>query len=111
MISFLQCLTLCVIFGRLHIIKLRSGIAPLHIETGRYESNVDILIRQQKKGIPAECRICPCCFGDVEHELHFLLECPRYVTLRTRLLSIFRMYCNNNNKPYTLNVMKYCLIY
>ena len=67
---------------------------------GRYESNVDLLTKQAKKGIPVKCRICQCCFGDVEQELHFLLECPRYVTLRNKLLFIFRMYCLNKNIPY-----------
>ena len=30
------------------LLKFRSNIAPLRIETGRYESNVDILTKKQK---------------------------------------------------------------
>ena len=85
---------------RILLFKFRSGIAPLRIETGRYESNVDILTKQQKKGIPADCRTCLCCFSGVECEQHFLLECPLYKSIRTKLISIFHTYCNDNNICY-----------
>jgi len=85
---------------RLLLFKFRSGIAPIRIETGRYESNVDLLTGQGKKGVPEECRICPCCFRSVESEFHFLLECPRYKCLRHRLLTMFKSYCNNSDKPF-----------
>ena len=50
--------------------KLRCGVAPIRIETGRYE-NIDI-----------ENRLCFNCNDDVEDEKHFLLNCPVYSDIR-----------------------------
>ena len=50
--------------------KFRCGVAPIRLETGRYEN----LAEPQ--------RICPICFIDVESELHVLLKCPVYVQER-----------------------------
>jgi hypothetical protein len=87
------------------LFKFRAGIAPLRIETlsGRYESNVDIVTGQARKGVPSECRICKCCYGDVEDEFHFLLECPQYKALRHKLLYAFRAYCTECNQPFPEN--------
>ena len=83
---------------RLLLFKLRAGVAPLRIETGRYESNIDILTGQAKKTIPEQCRICQCCFGGVENELHFVLVCPIYSELRKRLLATVHTYCEAHNR-------------
>ena len=51
--------------------KFRCGVAPLRIETGRYE------------GLPIDRRICPCCnINVIENENHVLLECSLYNDLR-----------------------------
>ena len=52
--------------------KFRFGVAPIRLETGRYE------------GLPIEDRICPFCNDDVsvEDEKHVLLYCPLYEDLR-----------------------------
>ena len=53
--------------------KLRLGVLPLRIETGRYE-------RPRKA---AEQRICKQCDQNVpESEIHFLLYCPRHSMIR-----------------------------
>ena len=53
--------------------KLRCGVAPLHIETGRYI------------GLPVHERRCPICDSDVESEIHFMMHCSIYVDLREQL--------------------------
>jgi hypothetical protein len=47
---------------------LRSGCFPLAIETGRWT----------KPKTPVEHRVCPFCPGQVETEIHFLLQCSMY---------------------------------
>jgi hypothetical protein len=84
---------------RLLLFKLRVGIAPLRIETGRYESNVDLLSGTAKKGVYEECRICQVCFGGIENEAHFILRCPAYALLRSNLIKCFVRYCNNQKVP------------
>ena len=53
--------------------KFRCGVAPIRLETGRYEN----LTEPQ--------RICPICSIEVECELHVLLKCPVYVQDRELL--------------------------
>ena len=55
--------------------KFRCGVAPLRIETGRYEM------------IPYEERYCFNCTNKIESEEHVLLECPLYKDIRLELLS------------------------
>ena len=50
--------------------KFRAGVAPIRLETGRYE------------GLPENQRFCPFCKDTVENELHVVLYCPIYVDLR-----------------------------
>ena len=50
--------------------KFRCGVAPLKIETGRYER------------IPHDQRFCFSCANKVEDEIHVLTECPLYDDLR-----------------------------
>ena len=50
--------------------KLRSGVAPLRIETGRYE------------GLRVNERICPFCKDCTEGEFHVLFRCPLYNDIR-----------------------------
>ena len=55
--------------------KFRCSVAPLRIETGRYER------------IPCDMRYCFHCLTKVESEEHVLLECPLYRDIRQELYS------------------------
>ena len=55
--------------------KLRCGVLPLEIETGRY-SRTELAHR-----------ICKLCDSNaIESEVHFLIQCPLYVDQRQRML-------------------------
>jgi ssDNA-specific exonuclease RecJ len=55
--------------------KFRCGVAPLRIETDRYENkNVNE-------------RVCFICHDQIEDEKHVLLDCPLYADLCERLFS------------------------
>jgi ssDNA-specific exonuclease RecJ len=55
--------------------KIRCGVAPLRIETGRYENkNVNE-------------RVCFICHDQIEDEKHVLLDCPLYADLRESLFN------------------------
>ena len=54
--------------------KFRCGVAPLRIETGRYQN------------IPENERVCPFCTDTVESEMHVLLHCPSYCSERNILI-------------------------
>ena len=70
------------------LFKFRSGVAPLRIETGRYEAS-----RYGQKGLPVHERVCLCCASGVEDEEHVLCVCPLYSSIRSRLLQA----CNTFN--------------
>ena len=53
--------------------KFRCGVAPLRIETGRYQS------------LNVEDRTCFNCLTEVEDEIHVLIECPLYQDIRNEL--------------------------
>ena len=55
--------------------KFRCGVAPIRLETGRYE------------GLPADRRFCPFCRDNtIENECHVLLECSMYNDIRYNLV-------------------------
>lgn len=56
--------------------KYRCGVAPLRIETGRYER------------LEVAELICAICNMDVETEEHVLLTCSRYNDLREKIFSL-----------------------
>ena len=59
--------------------KLRVGVLPLEIETGRHS----------RTSIPLENRICTLCNHNIcESEQHFLLECPLYCDQRESLIDL-----------------------
>ncbi|MEW8546023.1 MAG: reverse transcriptase family protein [Candidatus Thiodiazotropha sp.] len=53
--------------------KFRCGVAPIRIETGRYER------------LNYNDRTCFYCIDKVENEEHVLLDCPQYASLRESL--------------------------
>ena len=53
--------------------KFRAGVAPLRIETGRYE------------GLHQSRRVCPFCQAYVEDEYHLIFDCDLYNELRQEL--------------------------
>jgi hypothetical protein len=57
--------------------QFRCGVAPIRLETGRYE------------GLPEKDRVCPFCPNTVENELHVILECSMYNDLREVLFHDF----------------------
>ena len=62
-----------IIMSPLHrsaLVKFRCGVAPLRLETGRYE------------GLSVSDRICPFCRVHVEDETHVLLNCDKYYPIR-----------------------------
>ena len=63
---------------RKFLAKLRLGVLPLRIETGRYE---------RPRRSPEERLCTQCSRGNTEDESHFLLDCPKHTLLRTELYS------------------------
>ncbi len=65
-----------LILPRIHrsaLAKFRCGVAPIRLETGRYER------------LPVSSRVCPFCTDHVEDEMHVLLSCPLYNDIRAYL--------------------------
>ena len=54
--------------------KFRSGRHNLEFEVGRHH------------GLPSHDRLCRLCKDEVENEIHFMLQCPVYETLRQKYL-------------------------
>jgi hypothetical protein len=85
--------------------KFRCGVAPLKIETGRYEA------------LPINERICFNCSNSIEDELHVLVKCPLYSQIREALYidicktnDRFLMYSDSEKFIYLLsneNIVKY----
>ena len=59
--------------------KFRCGVAPLRLETGRFE------------GMSLEERLCPLCQTEIETEVHSIIKCSAFNDLRTTLFN----YCTN----------------
>ena len=55
------------------LVKFRCGVAPIRLETGRYEK---LLVNE---------RFCPFCLDCVEDECHVILECPVYSDMQVPL--------------------------
>jgi hypothetical protein len=60
---------------RSSLCKFRSGVAPLRIETGRFER------------LSEELRVCPFCKDCVENEFHVIMNCDRYNDIRNVIFS------------------------
>lgn len=66
--------------------KFRCGVAPIRIETGRYEQ-LDL----------AE-RLCPLCdLNEIESEEHVLIRCSAYTTMRNDLFNVINNICHDFN--------------
>lgn len=78
--------------------KFRLGVAPIRIETGRYE------------GLPEESRICSFCdINTIENELHVILYCPIYNDIRQVLFA--KAYACNFNFYSLSDYDKYCFLF
>ena len=64
---------------------LRCGDLPLHIETGRFA----------RPKLPVEQRTCFHCEDTIEHELHFLIDCPFYDDIRRKMFHKAQL-CNRD---------------
>ena len=53
--------------------KFRCGVAPIKVESGRYER------------LPLDERLCPFCNAEIEDELHVLTVCSMYTDFRVEL--------------------------
>ena len=79
--------------------QFRAGILPLEVEVGRY------------RDVPLLNRLCVMCdMSEVEDEIHFMCECPRYADFRTVLFdeatrsnSEFMRYDNLDKFVYLMN--------
>ena len=60
-------------------------MAPIRLETGRYE------------GLPVNERICPICMLEVEDEEHVLMRCNFYRDQRRLMLDSVQNICQNVN--------------
>lgn len=72
--------------------SLRISSHPLRIESGRY------------RNIDKEKRFCQiCCNSVIENEMHFMLKCPIYETVRTIYLKhIIEKFCTKKDEEKTL---------
>ena len=59
--------------------KIRLSAHSLAIETGRYG----------RPPVPATERFCKYCKDKVENEIHFILDCPLYKSVRDKFDSLF----------------------
>ena len=69
--------------------KLRLGILPIRIETGRYLRPI----------VPENERFCYCNSGDIESEEHILFVCEKYETLRMRWMGQLTVPLNFGDLP------------
>lgn len=76
--------------------KFRCGVAPIRVETGRYER------------LPLGERLCPLCNDDIETELHIITSCHIYNDLRDQLYKRAREHSQNFDS--FSNIQKMCFI-
>lgn len=76
--------------------KFRCGVAPIRLETGRYER------------LPLGERLCPLCNVGIENELHVLTFCPVYNDFRDHMYTKAREHSENFDS--FSDTMKMCFI-
>jgi hypothetical protein len=67
--------------------QFRTGVAPIRVETGRYD----------RGRLPVEQRVCFHCSQSVEDEIHVITQCPLYADLRTELYTLCQTIVFNFN--------------
>ena len=72
------CKTIMPTSHRSAFAKFRCGVAPLRLETGRYE------------GLTVNERVCPFCRTQTETEIHVITQCKTYENIRD---SLFQKAC------------------
>ena len=87
------------------ISRLRYGMLPLHVETGRFSR------------LPRKKHICTLCKSNVEDEYHFLFDCDKLKTVRHNLYNKIPEVLNKHsydekmlyliNKPYVFGSYVY----
>ena len=65
--------------------RFRCGVAPIRLETGRYER------------LPEAERVCPFCSSEIENEIHVMLNCPLYDDIRYNLFEKAKLLDANFN--------------
>ena len=70
---------------RSSITKLRISSHRLQIERGKYF----------RPPIDVEKRVCDYCPSEIEDEIHFLIQCPRYSYLRKPFFTQVQKHCSN----------------
>ncbi len=71
--------------------KIRCGVAPIRLETGRYE------------GLPENERLYPVCLSqEVESEVHVISKCSLYDDLRSDLFNHANHFKNDFNLKYDI---------
>jgi len=77
--------------------KFRCGVAPIRLETGRYEN------------LKVEERLCPMCdHNAIEDEVHVLINCPIYSDIRVNT-ECLAMYFNGCYAMYS-DAQKFCYL-
>ena len=66
----------------------KCGVAPIRLETGRYER------------LPICERLCPFCNDTVENEIHVILLCPLYNDIRLQMID-YAILLESNFNDYT----------
>ena len=89
-------------FKRSLFAQFRTGVLPLHIETGRYHLTKDPKSKTYRK-LNVEERTCLICnMNSVEDEIHFLCHCPMYEEqqklLFTKITQVYKDFLNMPNE-------------
>ena len=85
--------------NRSALAKFRCGVAPLRIETGRYE----------RTRLEVGDRVCTMCQLKVEDEFHVLIECPLYCDIHQEMFihaeSLDANYCRKTDEDKFISLL------
>ena len=70
---------------RTTLFSLRSGTNKLRIDTGRNERVLDVVTGKRRR-LERKERVCRQCGTGTEDEIHVLLYCPMYLSIRRELI-------------------------
>jgi hypothetical protein len=71
-----------------NFVKLRISNSNLLIEQGRHQN------------IPLENRLCPICNLEIENEYHFVIECNKLTSSRSKLYTCKYLNFTNKDDPW-----------